>query len=210
MKILTHLSGGIDSLASTLLVAESGENFVCFFVDYGQTYVLQEWRSATRIASALKSFPNFQGLVYRNVQLELNSKEVNEYVPIRNAIIGMLSANYALSHSFDRIAVGTKSLEKRMNDPYSFNDCTSAFWKNLSTLCSEASEGERVEFFQPLIQNGVSLTKKQAIEIIIKHHIPLNIVWSCYNNNLEHCGDCYHCKEIIETGYFSMLTRGAN
>lgn len=210
MKILTHLSGGIDSLASTLLVAESGANFVCFFVDYGQTYVLQEWRSATRIASALKSFPNFQGLVYRNVQLELNSKEVNEYVPIRNAIIGMLSANYALSHSFDRIAVGTKSLEKRMGDAYSFNDCTSAFWKNLSTLCSEASEGERVEFFQPLIQNGVSLTKKQAIEIIIKHHIPLNIVWSCYNNNLEHCGDCYHCKEIIETGYFSMLTRGAN
>jgi len=206
--ILSQLSGGFDSVASTLLIAESGEKFSCLFIDYDQPYVLQEQRACIYVNEFLKQkYENYKGLEIARIPLKLNSQEVKEYVPIRNLVLGALSANFALSSNSQTIAVGTKTTEVRKDDAYSFSDCSIKFWELMSHICSYASEDKTIQFITPLIKNNVALTKKEVIDIIVNSGINIKHLWSCYGNADKHCGVCHHCKEIIKAGYWEDLER---
>jgi 7-cyano-7-deazaguanine synthase in queuosine biosynthesis len=213
MKILSQLSGGIDSVGSTLKVAQSGHEFGTVFFNLGQVYFEQEHK-------AVKYFVNYLETHYANTYKGHHNCEVfmdtvspdpntpSEYIPVRNFVLGAMSVNKALANGFDTVAVGSKTVAVRPGDPYSFSDCSVEFFQKMSDIASFCSENQRVEFVMPLINHMVPDTKQEVIRYLIEHDVDVTKLWSCYNGTVEqHCGVCYHCEEIQKTGYWNHFCK---
>lgn len=210
MKVISQLSGGLDSALSTLLIAESQgvSEFGCVFFDLRQPYLMQEMSSFRYLCDLMRGvFDRFMFWVVVPVNMSLKSEGTgpNEYIPVRNLVLGSLSANLALSRGYDTVAVGSKTKEVRAGDPYSFRDCSVEFYTRLSSLVSFASEGKVLQFRMPLIdhKNGVPFTKREVIEELLKRQIDVSKLCSCYypTQDNKYCGQCYHCDEVKKTGY---------
>jgi 7-cyano-7-deazaguanine synthase len=195
--VVCHLSGGFDSLASTLLVAVTGAQFCTVFYDIGQPYVSQE-RQAARIASArlTQLFTEYKGHYEYSLPLMLANTVNADYVPVRNLVLGAHSCNMAVSLGYDHIAVGNKTLEVREGDSHSFSDCSVPFYSMLGDVATFASEKQKLTFLMPLIVDGVPMSKADVIDYISSHGFDVSKLWSCYNNEETPCGVCYHCEEI--------------
>ncbi len=206
-KILCHLSGGFDSLASTLAIAETGEGFGTVFFNYDQIYWRQESKAVHECVAFLsKTFPNYLGHTQIQVDMSLGAPgEVAAYIPVRNLVLGAHSINLAISQGYTLIAVGNKTTQVREGDPYSFNDCSVDFYKRLGDLGTFASQGKSVQFLMPLVKGGVAITKTQVIKSILDHGFDPKLLWSCYENQSKPCGSCYHCEEVTKAGFGYLL-----
>jgi len=201
MNILSQISGGYDSTAVMIKLLNEGNYVKGIFFNYGQKYYESEKDALLYIDKMLKkTYENYLGYeeVPVNMQLTRNSDgSPSDYIPIRNLVLGTLSANYALSNGYNKIAVGNKTVEVRENDPYSFADCSVSFYKGMSDIVNLASEpGDEIEFIMPLLKTPTAaLTKGDVVTIIHKSVLEFSKLWSCYETNELPCGDCYHCKE---------------
>ncbi|MEO0248120.1 MAG: 7-cyano-7-deazaguanine synthase [candidate division WOR-3 bacterium] len=199
MKILTQLSGGLDSVAVLNELVKSGiyDTIYPVFFNYGQPYQKQELKAALY---ATRFYQDRTPLVVRSlleVDLPLqvaSTTEVKEYVPMRNLALTAVSANIAASLGCSRIAVGSKSTKWRPEDPYSFKDSTFDFYAALEYAISVATEpGETpIRVLMPCL----GWSKTQVVLSLMKAGIHLNKLWSCYRDQDHPCGECYHCKEI--------------
>ena len=209
MKTLSQLSGGLDSVASTLLVAKSGDEFRTIFFDIDQPYMMKELMAVKYFDEWLKDrFVNYKGLKIVKADLALDSSHgPSEYIPVRNLVLGALSANQALSVGYGAVAVGSKTVEVRPDDPYSFSDCSISFYDQMGSLATFASENQLLIFTMPLVDKGIALSKKQVIELLIEEGVDVKKLWSCYGIKEEYCGVCYHCAEIKKTGYWDYFIK---
>jgi len=208
MKILSQLSGGLDSTLSTLLSIKMAEECTGIFFKFKQPYEWQEYKAVNYLTEYFTNkYPNYKGTIVKQVDINLHHDEnsPSEYIPVRNLVLGAISANVALSNNYNTISVGSKTVEVREDDPYSFSDCSVQFYSKFGELATLAAENTKVEFIMPLINNNIPLTKKEVIEEIIKDGINVKIIWSCYSSNTSYCGECYHCQEIIKTGYWDYF-----
>lgn len=213
MKIVSQLSGGLDSILSTLYSIKMADECFSVFFDYGQIYAEQEYKAATKASDIfLSRYKNYHGLhklnldISTQVHVDTCTDDFNkDYVPIRNLVLGTISANKAIANSYDTVSVGSKTIEVRLDDSHSFADCSVSFYNMLSNIVTYASENKKIKFIMPLIKSGKPLSKKQVIEELISEGISPSIAWSCYNAGKKYCGDCYHCEEIKKTGYWSYF-----
>ena len=212
MRIVSHLSGGFDSAASSIKVAKLGFPFYTLMIDLGQSYLKQEISAAHYLVEYLKNkYPNYLGHKTLKVEMALSQEgQVGAYIPVRNLVIGSMSANYALAVGATHIAVGNKTLELRPNDPYCFNDCSREFYNQLGSLCTFASQGSTIEFLMPLVENGVPISKRDLILFLDEQGIDVTKLWSCYETAERPCGVCYHCKEIKAAGVWDLVTGEAS
>lgn len=201
MKILSHFSGGYDSIASTISMLNKGHTVTGIFFNIGQQYYTQELKAVTYISKILHNkYANWQGCVEHKLDLELKSNDnsPSAYIPVRNFAFIAVSANYAIAHNMDAIAVGNKTVEIREEDPYSFRDCSVTFYDmvtNIINYCSEPS-AKKVNVVMPLVIDGNAVSKSDVLEIIHDAGIDLNKLWSCYEDGDVPCGACYHCMEV--------------
>jgi 7-cyano-7-deazaguanine synthase len=210
MKVISQLSGGFDSVASTLLVAKSGVPFSTIFFNIDQVYLAQELAATSYVIDVLKElYPNYIG--HLDVKLPVYFNEVDEnvpveYIPIRNMMLGTSSMNIAIAKGYDTIAVGNKTIEVRPDDPYSFADCSIEFYKRMGELGTFASQGKQINFIMPLVKsNNIAYNKDEVIEICINAGLDVTKIWSCYNAGEKYCGNCYHCDEIKKTKYSNLF-----
>lgn len=200
-NILVQMSGGYDSTAVAVKLLEEGNNVYGIFINYGQIYYKQELDAVENLNTYfLEKYKNYKGfdIINTNIQLSRNKDgSPSDYIPIRNFVLGSLTANYALSKGYDVIAVGNKTTVVRKNDPWSFSDCSYEFYKRMNEIIDfSTEEGDSVKFIMPLlIDETTSLTKSDIINIINNSGVNFNILWSCYHNSKLPCGVCYHCLE---------------
>lgn len=195
--ILCQLSGGFDSVAVFCKLIEKGEDVIGVFFDLGQPYLEQEKKAVEYVIDHFRNHENFKGITTKKIDINLGGTTENkDYIPVRNLVLGAISANIAISYDINYIAVGNKTLEVREDDPWSFSDCSVEFYKQLSELTSFASENKEIKFLMPLIESGVPLTKTEVLKIILKSGLDLDKLWSCYENNTKPCGKCFHCQEL--------------
>lgn len=208
MSILAHLSGGFDSAASTLKVANMGVEFRTLLVDLGQPYIEQERKAAEGFSAWLsQKYDKYVGLHELRVDMALSqSGQVSAYIPVRNLVIGAMSANLALAYGCDTIAVGNKTLELRPEDPYCFNDCSRAFYDQLGQIATFASQGKSIDFIMPLINQGVPMSKREVVLYIQDHGYDVRQLWSCYESTARPCGACHHCAELINAGVWDLVS----
>ncbi len=216
MKILSHLSGGFDSVATCIKLLNEGNEVTGLFFDLGQVYLDQEAKAAKYVDEFLQeNYSNWNGLLTKTASMELQSADdgsPTEYIPVRNLVLSAHSANIAIALGLDAVAVGNKTTTVREDDPYSFSDCSIEFYDKLTDIVSFASENNiEVEFLMPLVTwvdehnkptkksagcHPIPLTKGDVLRIIIDAGLDLTKIWSCYHNTVKPCGECYHCVEL--------------
>jgi len=221
VSILAHLSGGFDSAASTLKVANTGVTFRTLLINLGQPYLLQERKAAETFAGWLsEKYPNYLGHHELKVDMALSQQgQVSAYIPVRNLVIGAMSANFALATGCDTIAVGNKTLELRPEDPYCFNDCSLEFYTELGKLATFASQGQSVQFIMPLldlvhdkwvegveIKKRVPMSKREVVLYVQEQGYDVRRLWSCYESSIRPCGKCHHCAELINAGVWDLVS----
>ncbi|KKN68000.1 hypothetical protein LCGC14_0455560 [marine sediment metagenome] len=197
-----ELSGGYDSALSTLLALRKYDSVFGVFTNYGQVYAEQERASAEYLAEWFTRYPSWRGLTRLKCTLSqaLPDQSDSPYIPVRNLVLGTLSANFAQAHGANVVVVGSKTTEYRPDDPYCWYDCTTEFYEGMGALVSLAAEaGHEIRYEQSLILDGQPLTKAQVLEALIDEGIALIKLWNCYEAGERPCQKCFHCLDMRKT-----------
>lgn len=203
MKVLSHLSGGWDSVAACVKLLEEGHTVKGLFFVLNQPYLREEHAATMYVNNyLLQKYDNWQGVEVHQTPMELaraNDGSPSEYIPVRNFVFAAHSANLALAQGYEAVAVGSKTIAVRPDDPYSFADCSIEFYQKVTDLVSFASEGnDAVKFIMPLVDtdNLQSLSKGEVVQLIIDSGMDIGKLWTCYRAGIDkQCGTCYHCVE---------------
>ncbi len=185
------LSGGLDSLVSLAMLNEEYHIKTALFFNYGQKPLKKE-------LAACKKICQYYGIHLEVIKLDWyekisessalnknsNSKNTASYwMPNRNGLFVNIAAAYADAKNCQYIAIGANKEEAN-----TFSDNSIDFINNANNLFVTSTQNS-VKIIAPLI----NLDKNEIIKKAIKLNTPLNLLWSCYNNNKKHCGKCPSC-----------------
>ena len=204
MKIVCEISGGADSMLSTLYAKEKypEAELYGFIVDYGQLqYNIEEKKTyefckrnniPLKTVSVRKLFS--KGTV--TVNTEKDEEDVAlVYTPLRNLVLLSMAASYAENIGAEKIITGSKTLSIDPKDPYSFKDSTLPFYKIFEAMLSYVSyENIKVEMILGEGRNN-KMTKKEVYQELLDRGYTWNDFWNCFNSQIEECGYCNNCKE---------------
>lgn len=191
MKIVTLVSGGLDSTLLVCLAKEIGNTQFPLFVDYGQRAREKEIaacrRSMQRLGlpePAVADLTGF-GKLIRSGLTDSNLRIVEDaFTPGRNALFLLLAAAYGHQMGADAIAIGLLH-----EDTSLFPDQTSAFLSQAEAMLRFAI-GREIKILAPLSgfikQDVVALAKAKGIDK----------TYSCHSGDEVPCGRCIACKEF--------------
>jgi 7-cyano-7-deazaguanine synthase in queuosine biosynthesis len=188
MKILVHISGGLDSAAVAHRATVSNEPTGIFF-NIGQNYVEQERAGAQYVAAHL-------GIPLLQVHLpflmtHLAGAARLEYVPQRNLVLGAYSLHAATVLGCEEIWVGTQSED-------TFKDNQPQFWSAVAAAGDTGREpGVPPIAFRAPIQ---SWDKTHVLQYLRGTTLDPKRLWWCYEAREFPCGLCRHCLHVAAAG----------
>ncbi|MCK4664995.1 MAG: 7-cyano-7-deazaguanine synthase [Bacteroidales bacterium] len=192
MKIVTLLSGGLDSSLLACLINEEGLKQLPVFINYGQLNLNKEFDSCKRICNLLHiKEPEQIDLsgFGKSIQSGLTSTSLNinedAFLPNRNAMLLLTASAYAYKNKCSHIAIGVLDEKKCI-----FPDQTRYFLNKMEELI-EISLGKQIHILSPFID----LNKGEIIALAEKKGI--NNTYSCHAGTEEPCGKCISCLEFI-------------
>jgi 7-cyano-7-deazaguanine synthase len=201
------LSGGLDSVVNLALEARLQRPALAITFDYGQRSAGLEAKAATAAASLFEVPHRVVALTWMrrltqtalvDRRRELPHPSVDElddvtdaaaksaaavWVPNRNGIFLHVAAAFAESLGSRRLVVGFNAEEGA-----TFPDNTPAFAQAVSASLAYSTRN-RVE----VICHTAELTKAEIVQKGLDLAAPLESVWSCYEEDIEHCGACESC-----------------
>ncbi len=108
------------------------------------------------------------------------------YVPFRNGIFLSLAASVAEKEGAVVLAIGVVQ-----EDSSGYPDCRDSFIKSMEKSINLGTKDETsIEIKMPLVH----LSKAQIVSEAIKLKTPLELTWSCYQNEDKACGVCDSCR----------------
>lgn len=200
-RVVVLLSGGIESMASCILLRNMDYEVVGLFVDYGQPNVEAERLIVQR---AYK-----QNLVNFLEEVKLSMFTIGEaktdkqgWVPARNSIFMTIAGAYAERHDADAISIGVMKQDLGV-----FGDNDPTHHHIMSALLSH-SLGRGMDVLCPTLHYD-----KKALIRMCKSYGVLTV--SCWNAkvvvlekevgdgdfpqvDIEVCGECAQCLELEE------------
>jgi len=203
-KAITVLSGGLDSTVATAYFNDKYEIHAITF-DYGQ-------RSARMEIESSRAICDFFGIQHTVIELpwlkrlgksaltsaaeipklkaeQLDDKEICDetarkvWVPGRNVVFTAIATSFAEAEDAEIIIVGW-DLEEAVTFPDNSKEFLNAFNNVL-----EIGTLESVKIEAPLIE----LNKNEIVKLGDKINAPMNLSYSCYLGEEEHCGVCESC-----------------
>lgn len=181
------LSGGLDSLVTTAYAKNKFNIKKALHFDYGQKPAKKELEACRKICE------------YYNIELEIikldwlekiiaqgnpeNNTTKSYWIPNRNALFANIAACFAEALDCKTIIIGANKEEAKK-----FKDNSKKFIKAATKLFSNSTQN-CVNLYAPL----VSMNKEKIIKTAFELKAPLELVWSCYENNQKHCGVCPSC-----------------
>jgi 7-cyano-7-deazaguanine synthase len=202
MKIITTLSGGMDSTTLLFQLLNEGHEVKTLGVNYGQRHV-KELQAAQSIAEQA-------GIEYRIVDLTsitdlisnsalTGSEEVphghyadesmrRTVVANRNMIMLSVAAGWAINLGYDAIATAVHS-----GDHAIYPDCRPEFIEAMRSTLAVAGY-EPVKVLAPFVE----IPKDAIAKIGADLGVPYKLTWSCYEGRDIHCGLCGTCVERKE------------
>ena len=194
MKVVTLLSGGLDSTLLACLLQEEGVNQFPIFINYGQINFEKELLSSKEnclklgiIQPKIFDLSNFG----KNIVSGLTSKDLDvnldAFLPNRNALFLLIASSYAYKMKCSHIAIGL------LNDKNSiFPDQTRSFLDIMENTLS-VSLGRKISILSPLM----GLTKGDVISLSKTKGI--SNTYSCHSGGDKPCGVCISCLEFINS-----------
>ncbi|MGZ7044121.1 MAG: 7-cyano-7-deazaguanine synthase QueC [Methanobacterium sp.] len=203
-KAVSVFSGGLDSTVATAYYNDKYEIHAITF-NYGQRSARMEIKSSKAICEKLgikhtiielpwlknlgKSALTCNNEVPELKEDELDDKEICDetaskvWVPGRNIVFTAIVTSFAEAEDAEILLVGW-DLEEAATFPDNSKEFLNAFNEvlKMGTL-------KNVQIEAPLID----MNKNEIVELGIRINAPLNLSYSCYMGENEHCGVCESC-----------------
>jgi 7-cyano-7-deazaguanine synthase len=194
------VSGGMDSCVTAAIADEKFE-LAFAHINYGQRTENRELKSFNYIADfynvnkrLIIDFTHLStiggsSLTDRNIEVtkaDLANKEIpSSYVPFRNANILSACTSWAEVLSASTIFIGAV-----YEDSSGYPDCRPTFFSAFERMIDEGTRpGTKIKIETPII----NLSKAEIVKKGIGLNAPLELTWSCYQNEEEACGECDSC-----------------
>jgi 7-cyano-7-deazaguanine synthase len=199
-KAIVAVSGGMDSCVTAAIARE--EYDVAFLhINYGQRTEKRELKSFYDIAdfygvenTLVVDFTHLvkiggSSLTDRNIRVseaDLSSTEIpSSYVPFRNANILSACVSWAEVIGAEAIFAGAV-----FEDSSGYPDCRPEFFRAFEKMIGLGTKpGTNIVIMTPVIH----FSKEEIVRKGVELKAPLNLTWSCYQNEDEACGVCDSC-----------------
>jgi len=209
VRLVTLLSGGLDSTVATTAAGQEHEIVLALTFDYGQRAASREVAAAQQIAEALGiehsviSLPwlgqiTQSALVTAEQQIppaDLQSLDDPQtaaamaqavWVPNRNGIFLNIAAAYCEARDCAGIVCGFNAEEAA-----SFSDNSREFMQ-AARECFAYSTQHGLQVISPTVE----LNKTEIVKLGYAIGAPLHLIWSCYQGGQTHCWSCPSCLRL--------------
>ena len=201
------LSGGMDSCV-TAAIASKDYNPALIHINYGQLTEERELKSFHDIADfygiekkLVIDFTHFKKIggssltdkKIKVTQANLENKSnlpaerqvPSSYVPFRNANILSACVSWAEVIEAEAVFIGAV-----YEDSSGYPDCRPEFFDSFEKTVNYGTKPEtKIKIITPIIH----LSKKEIVLKGFELNAPLQLTWSCYQNEDEACGVCDSC-----------------
>jgi 7-cyano-7-deazaguanine synthase len=199
-KAVVILSGGMDSTLASFIAKKEGYDLIALHFNYKQRTEKRELESFENIVKILgaKSYvidlPFFtqigaNALVDKNISVPTDGIKPGvpiTYVPFRNGIFLSIAAAIAEKEGAEAIFIGVVE-----EDSSGYPDCKEEFIEAMQRAINLGTKEEtNIEIKTPLIH----LKKEDIVSYALKLDVPLELTWSCYQNEKRACGVCDSCR----------------
>jgi 7-cyano-7-deazaguanine synthase len=201
-KAVCIISGGMDSTLSAYIAKyEEGYEIIAVHFSYGQKTQKRELESFKKISNSLKAVKEYvldlnfisqiggSALTDNDITVPTGGIEDGvpiTYVPFRNGIFLSIAAAIAEREEAKAIYIGVVE-----EDSSGYPDCTDRFISKLESAINEGTKPKtEIDIVTPLI----SLKKEDIVKRALKLNVPLELTWSCYQNEIRACGVCDSCR----------------
>jgi len=194
------VSGGLDSCV-TAAIANKEYDLALAHINYGQRTQERELKAFNDIADHYNvskriiivfnhlskiggSSLTDKSIMVTEANLE-TEKIPSSYVPFRNANILTSCVSWAEVIEADAVFIGAV-----FEDSSGYPDCRPEFFDAFNKVIELGTKPEtKISINTPIIQ----MEKSEIVKEGIKLNAPLNLTWSCYQNEDEACGVCDSC-----------------
>ncbi len=207
-KAVVLLSGGMDSCVCAAIAREKhgASNIALLHASYGQRTESREARAFREIADfyavtrrlmvRLDHFRAIGGSALTDASIAVPENELGApesygseipvtYVPFRNAHFLSVGVSWAEAIGARAIYIGAVA-----EDSSGYPDCRPEYYRVFQELIRVGTRPEtQIEIVTPVIQ----LKKSEIIRKGSELGAPLQLTWSCYQNEEQACGVCDSC-----------------
>jgi len=199
-KAVVLVSGGLDSCV-TAAIACKDYDAVFLHLNYGQRTEKRELQAFNDIADFYDIeerlivdagfFSQIGGSSLTDDQIyvskaDLNSEEIpSSYVPFRNANILSIAVSWAEVIGASRIFIGAVE-----EDSSGYPDCRQEFYDAFNTA---AALGTKPDSEISIVTPVINMKKWEIVKLGVELGAPLELSWSCYQNEDSACGECDSC-----------------
>lgn len=206
------ISGGMDSALCAGIAKSEGYRIAALHLNYGQRTEKKELQAFNAIADHYGAtdrlvvdvgyFSQIGGSSLTTIDFDVptaafeKDKIPNTYVPFRNANILCIAVSWAEIIGAEAIFIGAVE-----DDSSGYPDCRQSFFDAMQKTINLGTKPETdITLKTPII----NLSKKQIVEKSFQLAVPLELTWSCYQNEESACGVCESCvlrlKGFAEAG----------
>jgi 7-cyano-7-deazaguanine synthase len=207
-KAVVLLSGGMDSCVCAAIARErhGAANIALLHASYGQRTQDRERRAFDEIANfygvrdrlmvKLDHFRAIGGSALTDKGISVPENELGApgphgsaipvtYVPFRNAHFLSVAVSWAEAIGAEAIYIGAVA-----EDSSGYPDCRPEYYRSFQELIRVGTRPEtQIEIVTPII----TLKKSEIIRRGLELGAPLQLTWSCYQNEDAACGVCDSC-----------------
>ena len=191
MKLVSLVSGGIDSTLMSVLASEQQFQLFPLYINYGQLAYKREWSACQKVHTLLKlpkpNKVNVQGFG-KSIQSGLTTSKMrireDAFLPGRNSLFLLIAASYAYRVGANNVAIGLLTDKNRL-----FPDQSKAFIETAEKFINAELDFE-IKILTPLM----NFNKAEVIELCRAKNI--TNTYSCHSGNQKPCGKCISCIEI--------------
>jgi 7-cyano-7-deazaguanine synthase len=199
-KAVVLVSGGLDSCL-TAAIAYQTSDLAFLHINYGQKTEQREKKAFMDIANHyqikqrlevdMRHFSMIGGSSLTDMKIQVGQADLDNdvipqsYVPFRNANILAIATSWAEVIGGTKIYIGAVE-----QDSSGYPDCRESFFQAFNNVISEGTKpGTDITIVTPLIK----MSKMQIVQKSIELNAPVQLTWSCYQNEEKACGTCDSC-----------------
>ncbi len=199
-KAVVILSGGMDSSTTAYIAKQEGYEIVAVHFNYSQRTEKKELEAFRAIAKSLDAktyeidlefFKQIGASALVDERIEVPTEGIKPgipvtYVPFRNGIFLSIAAAIAEKERAEAIYIGVVE-----EDSSGYPDCRESFIEAMERAIDLGTKDEtKIKIKTPLIH----LKKEDIVAKALQIGVPLELTWSCYQNEEEACGVCDSCR----------------
>lgn len=201
-KAVVLVSGGMDSCVTAALAAADGHRLSLLHVNYGQKTERRELKAfedlaeyyavpfSDRLVTSITHLSKIGGSSLTDAAIPVSSADLTateiptSYVPFRNAHLLSIAVSWSETIGAEHIYIGAV-----YEDSSGYPDCRPEYYAAFNEVIRVGTAAGTIRIETPIIH----LTKEQIILKGLDIEAPLELTWSCYQNEDFACGVCDSC-----------------